>query len=95
MNKEGKAVPESLRNTVAVRAAPSRTAAMVSCRKKGDEILVAEEANGWVRLSHEDDDWGWQRQLASESSASSQTKEAWMLVDGAEVGLGALLQKVF
>lgn len=89
VNKDGKDVPAAIRNTVAVRAAPSRTASMVSTRHKGDEVLVAEERAGWVRLSEEDDDWGWQRQTGAQKE-----QEAWMLIDGKEAGLGRLLEKV-
>lgn len=69
---DGKPVPESLRDTVAVREAPSRTAQMVATRKRGDEILVAEESGGWVRISEEDDEWGWQLSFASTSAAAAE-----------------------
>ena len=114
------------RHTVAVRAAPSRSASIVSVRHRGDEILVAEERDGWVRLSEHDDDWGWHlastSKLAAAASASptggvdtsqtaaaaaapggatpatgrarTQDREGWMLIDGAEVGLGKLLERV-
>ena len=45
--------------------------------------------NGWVRLSEEDDEWGWQ--LAS--SEVMRDKEAWMLVDASPLGLGKLLER--
>ena len=88
-SQDGKAVPTALRNTVAVRSKPSRDAPIVSTRKTGDEVLVAEEFNGWVRLSEEDDEWGWQ--LAS--SEVMRDKEAWMLVDASHLGLGKLLER--
>jgi hypothetical protein len=98
------------RHTVAVRSGPSRSHAIVAVRHRGEEVLVAEEKDGWVRLSEEDDDWGWQVRAASKktdaSTGASATPsglpaqpsdplQAWMLIDGAEVGLGRLLERVW
>mmetsp|Transcript_14152 Transcript_14152/g.23547 ORF Transcript_14152/g.23547 Transcript_14152/m.23547 type:complete len:563 (-) Transcript_14152:205-1893(-) len=82
-------VPIALRDTVAVRAAPSRSAPIVATRKRGDEMLIAEERDGWVRLSEEDDEWGWHLSFASDRTP----REAWMLVDATDVGLGRLLER--
>ena len=74
---------------VAVRAGPSRDNKIVSVRKLGDEVLVTEERDGWVRMSEEDDDYPY----VGEAASGQGGRECWMLVDGAEVGLGLLLEE--
>jgi hypothetical protein len=111
--KNGREVPQSVRQTVAVRAAPSVGSELVATRRRGDELLVAEERNGWVRLSEHDDEWGWQLAVdvdarrtrppssglcgtttpAAAGGAAAASREAWMLIDGSELGLGKLLEK--
>ena len=78
------------RGVMAVRAEPSVSSALIGTRARGDEVLAAEERGGWVRVSEEDDHWGWQL------SASSSATEAWMLIDGDELDppLGRLLERV-
>ena len=73
-----------------MRAEPSVSSALIGTRARGDEVLAAEERGGWVRVSEEDDHWGWQL------SASSSATEAWMLIDGDELDppLGRLLERV-
>lgn len=142
---------------MAVRAGPSRAEKILAVRHKGDEILVAEERDGWVRISEEDDEWGWhlnqfrsgaskrgadilqaaendktptadpptmepswitardgprpwslpeltpavaaapetvRNLLAAQPEVVDTSQMAWMLVDGAEAGLGLLLERV-
>ena len=43
-----------------------------------------------MRLSEEDEEWGWQLIM---SGRDSETSEAWMLVDATDLGLGVLLEK--
>ena len=62
-----------------------------------DELMVAEERAGWVRLSEFDDWWGMELAKATpadEEGDGPARAEAWMLVHGAEVGLGVLLEEV-
>ena len=72
---------------VAVREGPTRTAKVIGVHKTGDKILVKEVRCGWAKLSEEDDDYPY---VGGESRIGA---EAWMLIDGAEVGLGLLLQE--
>ena len=88
---------------VAVRAAPSRSARVRGVKSAGDEVVVSEARGGWVRLSVRDD-W-WAIELAAGRAAAddggeaegctlgASGAEAWMLVHGAEVGLGELLRR--
>ncbi|KAL1503472.1 hypothetical protein AB1Y20_011956 [Prymnesium parvum] len=78
---------------VAVRDGPSRESKIVGCRKLDEEVLVAEERGGWVRMSDEDDDYPYAYK-AEQEGAEVSNKECWMLIDGAELGLGQLLKEV-
>lgn len=84
------------RQMVAVRDKPSRQARIVGTRKRGDELLVAEERDGWVRISEEDDEWASQlaHRRPTDEDGGSVRLEAWLLIDGAEVGFGMLLARV-
>ena len=70
---------------VAVRAAPSLEARIIGVARGGSEVSCAEEPRegehgaGWIRLS---------------AASSASTQAAWMLIDGAVVELGLLLEKV-
>jgi hypothetical protein len=87
---------------VAVRSSPSRQARIIGCKLPDDELMVAEERAGWARLSEFDDWWGMELARAApageeeggDAADAPGRAEAWMLVDGAEVGLGALLKEV-
>ena len=122
--------PKTGKTAVAVRAGPSRSARIVAVRHKGEEVIVAEEVDGWARVSEEDDEWGYHLATTSAGSgevnqmeahghampsricgdcreisgtgsiatgrcddATGSARQAWMLIDGAEVGLGKLLER--
>lgn len=78
---------------VFVRAGPSCEHTVVSCRKQNDEVLIAEEREGWVRLSEEDENYPYMGQNKGPSDQARDEREAWMLIDGAELGLGQLLEE--
>ena len=68
---------------------------MIGCKVPKDEVMVAEERSGWMRLSEFDDWWGMELAKATGDEADDAPRaEAWMLVHGAEVGLGVLLEEV-
>ena len=50
----------------------------------------------WVRLSEEDDEWASQlaHRRPTDEDGGSVRLEAWLLIDGAEVGFGMLLARV-
>ena len=104
--RDGRAVPPGVRNTIAVRASPSRSARIVATRTKGDKVLVAEEEGGWVRLSEEDDQHAWRLSLhpPEEEDANGDAlvddwprhrgeRQAWILIDGKPFGVGRILHK--
>jgi len=62
---------------VAVRAEPSNASVLVGTRRPGARVIVACREGDWLLL-HPDEGYGLQ--------------SAWMLVDGAEMGLGILMQ---
>mmetsp|Transcript_1628 Transcript_1628/g.2904 ORF Transcript_1628/g.2904 Transcript_1628/m.2904 type:complete len:334 (+) Transcript_1628:2-1003(+) len=65
---------------IAVRAKPDAKSEVVGVLYAGDEVIMAGEQHGdWMRVSEA-------TQLADEPD------EAWVLVDGSSVGLGALLE---
>ena len=68
-----------------MRGGPTREHSIAAVRKKGDEVLIAEERGGWVRLSDEDEEYPY--------VGEGRVEECWMLIDGAEVGLGILLEE--
>ena len=49
---------------------------------------------GWIRVSEEDDSWGWQ--LTTMAKAEGSEPQAWMLIDGGGLSppLGRLLERV-
>lgn len=75
---------------VAVRDGPSRTASIIGARAAGDEVIASTgtDVDGWIKLSEDGDYWGF------EVESRGRETDAWMLVDGAELGLGVLLRHV-
>ena len=57
------------------------------------QVLVAEERNGWARLSEHDDEWGVQLASAASGSGALASRQAWMLIDASSFGLGRLLER--
>lgn len=68
---------------MAVRDAPTRSAAIAGARKTGDEVIVDEvTADGWVRVSRELDTWAGYQNYRDDAAA----KDLWMLIRADDVG---------
>ena len=77
----------SQRSRMPVRTAPSRGADICGSRATGDEVLVEEVVDGWVRLSPLDTYAGWVNFDAERGGpCRSPPKEMWMLIEAADVG---------
>ena len=66
---------------VAVRASPSSEAKCVGAKAPGERVIGVEEVSGWVKLS-------------GQSKGLAAGGEQWMKIDGTDVGLGRLLERM-
>eukprot|EP00929_Paragymnodinium_shiwhaense_P042195 TRINITY_DN21876_c0_g2_i2.p1 TRINITY_DN21876_c0_g2~~TRINITY_DN21876_c0_g2_i2.p1 ORF type:complete len:1597 (-),score=422.33 TRINITY_DN21876_c0_g2_i2:336-5126(-) len=72
---------EVVHRAVIVRAAPSVQAGRLGMLLRGQQVKGTVERNGWLRLSAED----------TAAATGTRSQQAFVLIDGATVGLGKLL----